>query len=278
LIIRSPYDGSVTIPGSHEAGGGAAAGDGDGGSGGAAAGDGDGGGAGGDDAHWVRWHQMYEDPDSALSVRLRLVQQGVREVLDHHAPGPIHIVSICAGQGRDVIDVVAAHRRRADVRARLVELDHALVAFARARAAAAGVADQIEVRQGDASLVRSYAGALPADLVLVCGVFGNISDGDIRATVSRLPAFCAPGGTVVWTRHRRPPDLTPSVRAWFAEAGFVEKSFVAPSPYVLSIGCHQWVGSPGVDGAHADGDAAGAGTLDPDLRLFDFIGDGSLPA
>src|SRR5580658_4743238 len=93
-----------------------------------------------DEAHWVRWHRAYEDPDSALSMRLRLVQQGVREVLDHHAPGPIRIVSMCAGQGRDVIDVVAAHRRRADVRARLVELDPALVAFARARATAAGVA------------------------------------------------------------------------------------------------------------------------------------------
>ena len=224
-----------------------------------------------DDAHWVRWHRGYEDPDSALSMRLRLVQDGVREVLDHHAPGPIRIVSMCAGQGRDVIDVVAAHRRRADVRARLVELDPALVAFARARAAAVGVADQIEVVQGDASLVRSYAGALPADLVLVCGVFGNISDGDIRATVSRLPAFCAPGGTVVWTRHRRPPDLTPSVRGWFAEAGFEERSFVAPPPYVLSIGCHQLVG-----GAEAGG--AGVGALAPDLRLFDFIGDGALPA
>jgi hypothetical protein len=229
-----------------------------------------------DDAHWVRWHQGYEDPDSALSMRLRLVQDGVREVLDHHAPGPIRIVSMCAGQGRDVIDVAGAHRRRADVRARLVELDHALVAFAQARAASVGVADQVEVVQGDASLVRSYAGALPADLVLVCGVFGNISDGDIRATVSRLPAFCAPGGTVVWTRHRRPPDLTPSIRGWFAEAGFEERSFVAPPPYVLSIGCHQWVGGAGVGGAGVGG--AGVGALDPDLRLFDFIGDGSLPA
>ena len=145
-----------------------------------------------------------------------------------------------------------------------------------ARAAEAGVADQIEIVHGDASLVRSYAGALPADLVLVCGVFGNISDGDIRATVSRMPAFCAPGGTVVWTRHTRPPDLTPSVRGWFAEAGFVEKSFVAPSPYVLSIGCHQLVG--GADGGRADGGGADGGTLDPDLRLFDFVGDGSLPA
>ena len=234
-----------------------------------------------DEAHWVRWHRSYEDPDSALSTRLRLVQDGVREVLDQHPPGPIQVVSICAGQGRDVIDVVAGHPRQSDVRARLVELDPELVAFARERAAAAGVADQVEVVQGDASLAGSYAGAVPADLVLVCGVFGNISDGDIRSVVGMMPSFCCVGGTVIWTRHRRPPDLTPSVRDWFAEAGFVEKSFVAPAPYVLGVGCHQWVGGADVGGAEVGGAEVGAakvGTLDPDLRLFDFIGDGSLPA
>ena len=182
----------MTISGSHESDGvgagvaagvadGVADGVGDGAADGVrAAGVAYGGGGGGvpnDDGHWVRWHQMYEDPDSPISMRLRLVQVGVREVLDHHAPGPIRIVSMCAGQGRDVIDVVAVHRRRADVRARLVELDPALVHFARARAAAAGVDEQIEVVEGDASLARSYAGAVPADLVLVCGVFGNISGG-----------------------------------------------------------------------------------------------------
>jgi hypothetical protein len=237
LIIRPPYDGAVADPGNH----------------------------------WVRWHQSYEDPASALSLRLRVVQDGVRAALDRQppGPGPIRIVSMCAGQGRDVIDVVAGHTRRVDVQARLVERDPSLVAFARQRAADFGVDGQIEVVEGDASLVGSYAGYLPADLVLICGVFGNIGVEDIRGTVWRMPSFCAPGGTVIWTRHRRPPDLTASVRSWFVEAGFEELSFVAPAGNVLGVGCHQWVGG---------GISAGAGTLDPDLRLFDFSGDGSLPA
>ena len=197
----------------------------------------------------------------------------MREVLDHHPPGPIRIVSICAGQGRDVIDVVAGHPRQADVRARLVELDPALVAFARERAAAAGVLDVIDVVEGDASLAGSYAGALPADLVLICGVFGNISDEDIRALVGTMPSFCAPGATVIWTRHRRAPDLTPSVRSWFAESGFVEQSFVAPGPFILSVGSHRFVGA----GAVSPGSSS-PGDLDPARRLFDFIGDGHLPA
>ena len=71
------------------------------------------------DSHWVRWHESYEDPASPLSLRLRLVQAGVREVLDAvppSHPGPIRVVSLCAGQGRDVIDVVSTHPRAATSR------------------------------------------------------------------------------------------------------------------------------------------------------------------
>ena len=67
------------------------------------------------------------------------------------------------------------------------------MAFARDRAAAAGVADQVRIVEGDASLCRWYAEDVPADLVLVCGVFGNISAGDITRTIQALPGFCRPG-------------------------------------------------------------------------------------
>jgi ubiquinone/menaquinone biosynthesis C-methylase UbiE len=217
-----------------------------------------------DVSHWVRWHAPYEDPASALSVRLRYVQDGVAEALWERPPGPISVISLCAGQGRDVIDVMASHERAGDVRALLVEQDPALVAFARERAAAAGVGDRVSVIEGDASLARHFASAVPADLVLVCGVFGNISTDDVAAAVAALPSFCAPGASVIWTRHRRPPDQTPAIRGWFAAAGFSERSFVAPQSYVLAVGRHQLVGAP---------DA-----FDPELRLFEFAGDGGLPA
>jgi hypothetical protein len=32
---------------------------------------------------------------------------------------------------------------------------------------------------------------------------------------------------VIWTRHRRPPDLTPRIRAWLTRAGFEELAFDA---------------------------------------------------
>ena len=230
---------------------------------------GDSGGDSGSDSHWVRWHAPYEDPASNLSQRLAAVQSMVRAALDEIPdthPGPIRIVSLCAGQGRDVIDVVATHPRGPEVSALLVELDPALVAFARDRAAAAGpgVAGRIRIVEGDASQSHWYADDVPADIVLVCGVFGNISAADIQRTIQAMRGFCAPGGHVVWTRHRRPPDLTPTIRADFAEAGFAELEFEAPEGTVTAVG-HQ----------RLDGEVA---PFDPDQQLFHFVGDGWNPA
>jgi hypothetical protein len=221
------------------------------------------------DSHWVRWHESYEDATSPLSLRLRIVQSMVRDALDgvpSTRPGPFRVVSLCAGQGRDVIDVVSTHPRGADVSALLVELDPTLVTFARDRAAATGVAGQVRVIEGDASLCRWYEHDVPADLVLVCGVFGNISLGDITRTIGALPGFCRPGSQVIWTRHRRPPDATPAIRAEFAAVGFTELAFEAPEGYVLAVGRQRLDREPA------------AGAFDPTCRLFDFVGDGSLPA
>ena len=203
-----------------------------------------------------------------LSQRLAAVQSMVRAALDEIPgpaahPGPIRMVSLCAGQGRDVIDVVATHPRGGEVSAVLVELDPVLVAFARDRAGAAGVADRVRVIEGDASQCRWYADDVPADIVLVCGVFGNISEADIMRTIQAMPGFCAPGGHVVWTRHRRPPDLTPAIRANFAAAGFTELGFVSPADSFMTIGHHR------LDGPTAP--------FDPDQILFDFVGDGFNP-
>ena len=218
------------------------------------------------DSHWVRWHEEYEKPESPLTLRLRIVQGMVRDVVDSAAPGPVRIVSLCAGQGRDVIDSVQGHPRAPDVSALLVELDPTLAAFARDRARAAGLGAQVRIVEGDAGLCRWYADDVPADLVLVCGVFGNISGADIARTVHALPGFCRSGAEVIWTRHRRPPDATPFIRAAFAEAGFEERAFEAPEDHVLSVGRVRLdTGGPG-------------STFDPAARLFDFVGDGFAPA
>ena len=176
--------------------------------------------------NWVAWHEDYEDPSSALAVRLSRVRLHLAHAIELAPAGPVRVLSLCAGQGHDVIGVLAEHPRRAEVAATLVELDPHNVAAARARAIGAGL-DQVEVREADASRVSNFADVLPANVLLLCGIFGNISITDIEGTVRSAPALCSAEAIVIWTRHRRPPDQTGHVRMLFQQHGFTEVAFDA---------------------------------------------------
>ena len=208
---------------------------------------------------WAEWHNAYDRPGSSLAQRLVIVQAELKSAIDAQPAGPINIVSICAGQGRDVIDVVGRHKRRDDVRARLVELDRPNVVFAVDRAAQADLTN-VAIVEGDASVLDAYRDAVPANIVLVCGVFGNVSDDDIRCTIEALPMLCAPDAIVIWTRHRRTPDLTPMIRAWFEHNDFVELTFHDPEGA-------EWVG---VGANLFDGEPQ---QLDPSVTMFTFVDD-----
>ncbi|MEU9317628.1 class I SAM-dependent methyltransferase [Streptomyces sp. NPDC048295] len=205
---------------------------------------------------WQAWHDTYDDPDSWLTRRLRAVQDRIRDALDTAPPGPLRAISVCAGQGRDLIEVLADHPRREDVRARLVELDPGNTATARESARRAGLT-RVEVVTGDASLTDHYRDLAPADLVLVCGVFGNVVEAGIERTVDTCTRLCAPNGTVVWTRHRAAPDRVPLVCDWFEERGF-ERLWLSEPDAGYGVGAHRFTGQPG--------------ELAPGQRMFDFVG------
>lgn len=198
---------------------------------------------------WADWHRAYDDPDSPLRRRLEIVRARIAAALDAAPPGELRAISVCAGQGADLLPVLASHPRGPDVSARLVEREPRNVAAARALAP-----ERIEVVTGDAAPLAAYAGAAPADLVLLCGVLGRISDHDAANAIRLLPQLCATGATVVWTRHRRAPDRTSRIRRLLARAGFEELAFDAPEDALFSVGSHRHAGTPP--------------PLDPDARLF----------
>lgn len=205
---------------------------------------------------WLRWHTPYDDPASPLSRRLAIVQQQLRRALPAVVEAPLQIVSICAGQGHDLLGVLADYPSADMIHARLVELDEQNVRTARQKVAALGLKD-IEVVLGDAALLSAYEGAAPANIVLACGVFGNTSDADIFHTIDLLPQLCAAEATVIWTRSRRKPDITPTIRAYFADHEFTEADFVAPDDVLFSVGVNQFTGAPQ--------------PLQPDERMFTFV-------
>jgi hypothetical protein len=205
---------------------------------------------------WRTWHDEYDLPDSRLARRLPMVQRQIRAALDDAPPGPLRVVSLCAGQGRDLLGVLADHPRRDDVRARLVELDPRNVAVAEEAARAAGLFG-VEMVTGDAALTDHYRDLVPADLVLLCGVFGNITDADIERTIGVCPQLCSTGGTVLWTRHRGAPDRVPLVCEWFEQRGF-ERRWLSDPAEGFGVGAHRFRGE--------------SRPLAEGLRMFDFVG------
>lgn len=207
--------------------------------------------------HWHEWHREYDDPGSRLSRRLAVVQRFVGEAYDRAPRGRIGVLSLCAGEGRDVIAVTRDHPRRDNVDAVLVELDPGLAANARAAIDAAGLQSQVHVVEADAGTTANLRRGAPADVLLLCGIFGNVSDDDVEHTVRRAASLCAEGATVVWTRHTSPPDLTVRIRQWFAESGFIEVGFDAPPDWKYGVGAHRLIAEPE--------------PFPSDLRLFHFV-------
>lgn len=205
------------------------------------------------------WHRSYDDPGSTLSWRLCRVQAYLADALDalEATEVPVRVLSVCAGDGRDVLGVLEA-RPEARVSVTLLELDPGLAARARERAAAAGL--DVEVRTADAGTTNAYAGALPADVVLLVGIFGNISEEDIRRTVAVAPALCVPGARLLWSRGRAldGADPTDAIRGWFAEEDFTELDFVS-----LDRGSRPSLGLVRYDGERRP--------IQPGQRIFTFV-------
>lgn len=193
---------------------------------------------------WDAWHDDYADPASPLSERLRVVQRQIDQWLDESAPEPVIVLSSCAGDGRDLLEVIERRPDADRVTGTLLEADPRNTARAEAHVARLGLHRRIEIRCADAGTSSAYVDAAPADLVLLCGIFGNISDDDVHRTIAAAPQLCRAGARVIWTRHRRTPDLTPQIRGWFRDHGLAEECFVAPGHASYSVGVQRFRGEP----------------------------------
>ncbi len=175
---------------------------------------------------WTEWHRHYSD--ASLTQRLQLTHEQLRGAL---ADAPVdsdevvRLVSVCAGEGRDVLPVLASHAVERRVRGLLLEQDQTVAARAESTIASLKLRD-VEVRIADAGSLDTFAKIGPVDLLVASGVFGNITMADTRRTVAALPGLLAPRGVVVWTRSRRAEghDRSAEVQSYFLEHGFTELS------------------------------------------------------
>ena len=150
---------------------------------------------------WQAWHRDYDDPTSSLSRRLEVVRAQLWSLLERcRRPGPAAQPVRRRRSGH-----VAGARRVCGRRVR--RAGRARPGAGRGRPHLRGVtrAPGVEVRTADAGSTSCAEGAVPADVVMACGIFGNVTDADVARTVSTLPSLLAEGGHVIWTRGRRVP-------------------------------------------------------------------------
>lgn len=186
---------------------------------------------------WVKWHKHYDTDDSPLNQRLVLVQDAIRQCLPKN-PRIYTIIDICAGDGRDLMEVLDTYKYKDSIQGCLIELDPRLASEAYERTQTTKMPNNLKVIRGDASQTYAYKDTLPADLILVCGVFGNINDNDVVKTIQNLPKFCKQSTQVIWTCNRRAPDRTKVIRNVFRDNGFDETNFASTNDSTYSVGVH----------------------------------------
>ena len=197
------------------------------------------------------WHDNYEDETSTPYKRTLIVKKLIADYLINK--NNITILSICAGQGRDVLTSL-----NADTCAYLIDVDKECVDYAQSYVNKNDLYN-VFVIEADASLISTYIdNNIPkADLILICGVFGHLSLEDINITAQSLKQLIKPNGSVIWTRHKFDNDITKEVRDLFELAGYQEEAFISPKEEPFSIGMYKLIQD----------------TIEPiyDLKMFDYI-------
>lgn len=185
---------------------------------------------------WRVWHGQYADPASSLHRRLAVVQRILSDLVD--PLGPQHrILSLCAGDGRDIIPLLAGRPPQRRPQLVLVELDPDLSEAARSAADESGVDATVVV--GDAGIRSHWDNHLPADLLMLCGIFGNIADEDVETTIRSAGSLLSPDGVVIWTRGAvTGPDRRQQTRDCFRDCGFDEVAFES-EPHGYGVGANR---------------------------------------
>ena len=97
---------------------------------------------------WAQWHDLY-DVSIPLKERLLAVRAQIAAAAAKVPGTSVHLVSLCAGDGRDVIGTFAAADARQDMHATLIEVHPALVTRGQAAVEQLGLARRITFRCAD---------------------------------------------------------------------------------------------------------------------------------
>lgn len=209
---------------------------------------------------WAEWHKYYGISPS-LHARLRIVREQIVATITELPAGPIGVVSICGGDGRDLVGALVDQRRRDDVTAWILDTHEESLARGRAAAKDAGLERALRFVRADATLATSYTGIVPADLVVISRVLGHLRHADVPRLIASLGMLCKPAGCLLWNRHlviHEGRTQVALIRELLAHAGFEELHFEITDRAGFAVGRARFTGQ--------------AAPLDAQRVLFEFVG------
>ena len=117
----------------------------------------------------------------------------------------------------------------------------------------------MDVREADAGGTGAYADAVPAELVLLVGIMGNVTDADLARTIAAAPALCAPGGRWCGRAAARAATATAWCARALAAAGFAEIAYdVLDENTLPAVGAARYDGPPAPPPRRAASSRSGA--------------------
>jgi hypothetical protein len=213
---------------------------------------------------WATWHDLYE-VSTPLKERLMAVRAQIAAAAAKIPGQSWHLVSICAGDGRDVIGTFAAADARQEVHATLIESHPELVTRGQAAVEQLGLARRITFRCADATQSSTYVDMRPAQIIVLSGVFGNLKERDVQRLIAALPSLCERDASVIWTRSLFDDGAkaTQLIRQCFVAADFTEEVVVRTPLGLFAVGTHAFRGV--------------RRPLPVNKTLFEFTGFASIP-
>lgn len=210
---------------------------------------------------WNQWLDRYET-NQPLRERLTFVVSHIaKAILDCHED-PVPVLSVCAGDGRDLVVALSSMESKRMVRADLIESNPDVVSKGRNLVAEHGLSQSVKFRCADATKRRTYQYLTPAKVVIVSGVFGNLRDIDAARLIRLLHSLCQPDSLVIWTRNLVEFDdggsATDKIREILRASDYEETRFERTQSGVFAIATHRYRGQ--------------TKPLPTDEILFDFSG------
>lgn len=210
--------------------------------------------------NWNHWHKHY-DVAADFQGRLQVVGDCITAALSECPAGPIRVVSMCAGDGRDLLNALAGHSRRDDITAWLLDTHHASLERGKGLAASAGLEQRVHFLRADAALAHSYRDLIPVDVLILSGMLGHLRNASVPDFLQALPMLCRPGTSLIWSRHlviHGGQQQAPLIRQVLSRAGFRELGYHQTSATGFAVGRSRFEGA--------------VPAFAPERVLFEFVG------